>query len=49
MKNIFNTLVLALGLSFASSSVLAGGSDCWGSGADVSGDKMKQENVEKEV
>ena len=49
MKNLFNTLVLALGLSFASSSVLAGGSDCWGSGADVSGDKMKQEKVEKEV
>ena len=45
MKNIFNTLVLALGLSFASSSVLAGGSDCWGSGADVSGDKMKQEKT----
>ena len=49
MKNLFNTLVLALGLSFAGSSVFAGGSDCWGSGADVSGDKMKQEKVEKEV
>ena len=49
MKNIFSTLVISLGLSFASSSVLAGGSDCWGSGADVSGDKIKQEKVEKEV
>ena len=48
MKKLASVLA-ALSLSFFGTSVFAGGSDCWGSGADVSTDKIKQEKLDKEA